>query len=37
MVNGLIPESLRTKAGEFATKAGAAATRAAGAGNSLLR
>lgn len=36
MANGLIPESLRTKAGEFATKAGAAATRAAGAGNSFL-
>jgi uncharacterized metalloprotease HI_0409 len=36
MANGLIPESLRTKAGEFARKAGAAATRAAGAGNSFL-
>lgn len=36
MANGLIPESLRTKAGEFATKAGTAATRAAGAGNSFL-
>ena len=36
IANGLIPESLRTKAGEFATKAGAAATRAAGAGNSFL-
>jgi murein DD-endopeptidase MepM/ murein hydrolase activator NlpD len=36
MANGLIPESLRTKAGEFVKKAGAAATRAAGAGNSFL-
>ena len=36
MANGLIPESLRTKAGEFATKAGAAATRAVGKGNSFL-